>query len=385
MKVVWISHRSGLAGAELSLVEAANALVERGVEVEVVLPWRGPLEQRLRAAGAGVRFIPHARWAGAPRSPSSVALRWTRNVRSLRPLVRALEGSGADVVVTNTITVPLGAFAVRLAGLPHVWYLHEYGTAEHGVRFDLGRSATLRLVGILSDAVMVNSKALRSHFAGPLRKEPRLVYYAVEVPELDTAFAADPGLRLVQVASLSPGKGQLDAVRALVLLARRGIDVRLRLVGEDLGGHAAELCDLARREGVEERLEVAGFSADPAQEIVAADVALTCSRLEAFGRATVEAMKLGRPVVAAASGGSVELVRDGWSGLLYQPGDAEALADRIERLHSDRELLRELGQNGCAWARATFTRQRFADDLLAVFEDVLSTTGSRRKRRGHTP
>jgi glycosyltransferase involved in cell wall biosynthesis len=372
MKVVWISHRAGLAGAELSLVEAAQVLVERGMEVEVVLPWPGPLGQRLHAAGAGVTFIAHARWAGATRRPSAVARRFARNIRLLRPLVRALEANGADLVVTNTITVPLGAFAARLARLPHVWYLHEYGAAEHNVRFDFGRPATLQLVSLLSDAVLVNSEALRSHFAGSLRKEPRLVYYAVEVPELEAPSRGDGRLRLVQVATLAPGKGQLDAVRALALLARRGIDVRLRLVGDDRGHHGAVLRDLARREGIEERLELAGFRDDPALEVVAADVALTCSRLEAFGRATVEAMKLGRPVVAAASGGTLELVRDGWSGLLYPPGDARALADRIERLHRDPELLRELGRNARAWARATFTRERYADGLLAVFEDVLA-------------
>jgi glycosyltransferase involved in cell wall biosynthesis len=83
-------------------------------------------------------------------------------------------------------------------------------------------------------------------------------------------------------------------------------------------------------------------------------------------------MKLGRPVVAAASGGTLELVRDGWSGLLYPSGDARALADRIERLHRDPELLRELGRNARGWARATFTRERYAHGLLAVFEDVLA-------------
>jgi glycosyltransferase involved in cell wall biosynthesis len=154
-----------------------------------------------------------------------------------------------------------------------------------------------------------------------------------------------------------------------VTVERRG-DVRVQQAGRPEGIEAARVA--RRRGGVEERLELVGFSDDPGQELVAADVALTCSRLEAFGRATVEAMKLGRPVVAAASGGTLELVRDGWNGLLYAPGDAEALAERIERLHRDRDLLRELGENARAWAGETFTRGRYAAGLLEAFEDARS-------------
>jgi glycosyltransferase involved in cell wall biosynthesis len=370
VKVAWISHRGGLAGAELSLVEGVRALAPRGVAVEAVLPWPGPLEGRLQAAGAHVTLVPQARWVSDRRRPFGVTWRLSRNVRSLRPLVRALRASGADLVVTNTITAPLGAFAARLARLPHVWYLHEYGTPEHGVRFDFGRRTSLALVRRLSDAVLVNSEALRVHFGPLLGEEPRVVYYAVDVPELDAPLTAEGPLQIAQVATLAPGKGQLDAVRALGLLVRRGVDVRLRLVGADFDGQAAVVREAARREHVEERLELVGFSDEPVREVAEADVALSCSRLEAFGRATVEAMKVGRPVIGAASGGTLELVRDGWNGLLYPPGDPDALAERIERLDRDRALLRELGSNARTWANATFTRERFADGLLAVFQQL---------------
>jgi glycosyltransferase involved in cell wall biosynthesis len=366
VRIVWVSHRSGLAGAELSLLEGARALAGRGVEVEAVLPGPGPLEERLRAAGAGVAVVPHARWVGPDRRPGGILRRLAVNARSLGPLTRLLRGLAPDVVVVNTLVAPLGAVAARRARLPVLWYVHEYGSAEHGIRFDLGRRGSLAAVRRLADAVAVNSEALRAHFA-PLR--PRVVRYAVDVPDRELTPIGDGPLRLVQLAALAPGKGQLDAVRALGLLVRRGVDARLRLVGPDLG-HGAALREAA--EEFEDRVEMAGFSDDPAGELLAADVALTCSRLEAFGRATVEAMKLGRPVVGAASGGTLELVRDGWNGLLYPPGDAEALADRIERLDRDRSLLRELGANAHAWARETFTSERYAADLLEALEAARS-------------
>jgi glycosyltransferase involved in cell wall biosynthesis len=156
------------------------------------------------------------------------------------------------------------------------------------------------------------------------------------------------------VGTLAPAKGQADAIRALAHLPGR----TLRLVGPDQRGYADELRRLAGELGV--AFELTGFSAEPARELAQAEVALTCARDEAFGRTTVEAMKLGVPVVAAASGGTLELVRDGETGILYPPGDVGALAAAVERAAPD------LGERARAWARATFTRERYADELLVA-------------------
>lgn len=215
MKIAWISHRAGLGGAELSLVEGVKGLVGRGVEVEALLPGPGTLEGRLVAAGASVTFVRQARWVSALGRPTDIVRRLGRNVRGLPGLVGVLRRSRPEVVITNTVTAPLGAVAARALGIPHVWYLHEYGVEDHGVRFDFGHARSLRLVGRLSDAVVVNSQALREHFAPLVGAEPVVVYYAVEVGEPAAPLPDDGVFRLVQVATFSAGKGQEDAVRAV--------------------------------------------------------------------------------------------------------------------------------------------------------------------------
>jgi glycosyltransferase involved in cell wall biosynthesis len=109
------------------------------------------------------------------------------------------------------------------------------------------------------------------------------------------------------------------------------------------------------------------FTPDPLARLGDADVALMCSSSEAFGRVTVEAMKLGRPVIGADAAGTAELVRDGWNGLLYPAGDPAALAVCIERLHGDRPFLRALGAQAREWSCATFTPARYGDGLLQAF------------------
>jgi hypothetical protein len=109
-------------------------------------------------------------------------------MRSLLPLFRALESSRPDIVVTNTVTAPLGAIAAARRRPPHVWFLHEFGAEDYGLRFDLGRRAGSGAVRRLSDAVLV-TEALRSYFAQALGVEPHVAYHAVDVQAHDACAA----------------------------------------------------------------------------------------------------------------------------------------------------------------------------------------------------
>jgi glycosyltransferase involved in cell wall biosynthesis len=371
LKVVWISHRSGLAGAELALVEGVAALAERGTSSLVVLPWEGPLRGRLEALGARVAIVPHVRWASAPGGPRRLPRRAARTAVAAGSLVRLLRRERPDAVLTNTLTVPAGALAARIVRTPHLWCVHEFGEEGHGIRLDLGSRATFRAIAGLSRLVLVNSEAIRRHLAGHGVQRLRVVPYAVDTVEVEPVAGRDGEMRAVLVATLAPQKGQTDAIGAVAELAARGVHVRLRLVGPDHGGYGLELEQLAAAARVADRVELVGFVEQPERELAAADVALTCARLEAFGRVTVEAMKLGVPVVAADSGGTPELVRDGETGLLYEPGDVSALAERLARLAGDPELRQRLAGTAGEWARSTFTRERYGAALAAALEDAI--------------
>jgi glycosyltransferase involved in cell wall biosynthesis len=83
-------------------------------------------------------------------------------------------------------------------------------------------------------------------------------------------------------------------------------------------------------------------------------------------------MKLGLPVVGAAAGATPELVRDGWNGLLYEPGDAEALSESVKRLYNDRTECVAMGRRGRDWAMQTFNRRVYGSEL----EDALETAAA---------
>jgi glycosyltransferase involved in cell wall biosynthesis len=362
------------------MLEAASCLTEHQVEVVGIVPAHGPLSPLLEASGATVVEQPNAWWVTPGRTSTlrlacQAAGSAAQNVAALCGMSRLLREIDPDLVVTNTLAVPLAAVAARRIGLPHVWYRHEFGRRDHAFRFHFGEQVTFAAIERLSDRVIVNSRSVLEDAPGRrFRSKARLVGYAVTVPPQEPGDGARDGLlRLVQVGRMAPSKGHKDAIRAAGELRRRGIDVEIRFVGPATWPRYSEELDaLAGAEGVADLISIRGFRPDPAEEVIRADVALTCSRLEAFGRTTVEAMKLGRAVIGARSAGTAELIRDGHTGFTYAPGDAAELASKIELFARDRSLAAALGANAKSWAGETFTAERYASELMEVFQEALA-------------
>jgi glycosyltransferase involved in cell wall biosynthesis len=363
-RVAFVSHSPWMGGAERCLLELARSLAATR-DVHVLLPAPGALGQALADAGATTHLAPARWWARDPGMP-----RRAPDARGAAATLRALGRIRPDVVVSNTLVHPPGALAAAGLRLPHVWWIQEFGDRDHGFRFDLGHRNTLRLVARLSCAVVVASRAVRDHVREAIpASKLRLVPYGVDVPVAPRAASGPPAdpPRLAILGRVRPSKGQQDAVLALAALHARGIRAELHVGGD---GELAALASLARRAGVERAVHLHGQCEDPLTLLDRADVALTCSRDEAFGRVTVEAMKRGRPVVGAASGGTAELIEDGRTGRTYPPGDPAALAGAVEALLGDDEHRARIAEAGRRFAARTFTADRHAAAFARILDEV---------------
>lgn len=158
-------------------------------------------------------------------------------------------------------------------------------------------------------------------------------------------------LNLVTVGSLIPRKSIATLFRALALLPAPDA-VRLVVVGD--GPERSGLERLASELGIGASVDFA--SSVPPGNVIRyleqADVFVLCSRSEGRPNVVLEAMAAGLGVVATAIDGVTEIVRDGRSGLLFEPGDAEALAGLLERLRNDAGLRTRLAQEAREWIRS---------------------------------
>ena len=378
MVVCLVSHTANSGGAERSLLDLVEALAGRGVDCRVISPEHGDLTDQLDARGVPYAVSYFRPWCWAAGMPwwERVLKRPVAHVLHAVRLARVIRGWSCDVVLTNTLTVCEGAIAARLLGIPHITYVKEFGDAGYGLRFELGVRLSMRVLSMLSARIAFVSRALAAHFEKEVPSaRSRIVYNAVLVPAVLTRdrperLDTDAPLRCVLVSSILSAKGQTDAVLAAHELRLRGIDVALTIVGGGSKQEMTRLETLVSTLGLSERVRIAGHVPDPSPYFVESDVALMCSRREAFGRVTVEAMKLGCPVIGARGGGTPELVREGFNGLLYTPADWVDLADKIQFFHANRRRAREMGARARDWATRTFTIERYADDMLAVLHEA---------------
>jgi glycosyltransferase involved in cell wall biosynthesis len=217
------------------------------------------------------------------------------------------------------------------------------------------------------DRLLCNSRYVERALATHYEVRARTVYYGFTFPW--PAVAAPRGREVLFIGVNFQRKGLPALLEALAEVAREVPDVRLRVVGDHPTRPAMEA--LARRLGVHARVTFAGLVAHEALGglFLQARVLALPSEVEGFGITLLEAMHCGLPVIASTEGGGEELVEQGVTGFLVQPGDVSQLAARLRELLLDDALAGRLGQAGRTVAQR-FSPARMVSETVATYVEV---------------
>jgi len=314
------------------VADAVERVRARGVEVEVVSP--ASFRHFGIAYGAGV--VGNLR-----REPWRAALL----PAMLGSFSLAARRASRDADLVHAHWLPAGAVALT-TGKPFVVQLW-------GTDVELARRAKSLSRRVLRRArlVICASNALADSARELGAREVRVIPSGVDVPE-EVAEEAEPP-EVLFAGRLSPEKGILELVEAangMTLVVAGDGPLRDRVPGA-LGF-------------------VPHHALGPLYERAA--VVAVPSHREGFGVVCAEAMAYGRPVVAGAVGGLLDLVADGETGLLVPPRDVPALREALERLIGDRELRRRMGEAARERVRSRFAWPAVTDATLAAYEEALA-------------
>jgi glycosyltransferase involved in cell wall biosynthesis len=335
----------------LRLALAARAA---GHDVSFVTPTEGPILERVRSEGLEALVVP---------------LGGALDVRSTLRLAAALRGLGAELVHTHghfAVNVH-GRVAGRLAGARVLAHMHI------GNVFRAGRGRRLQVAldnrtARLCFALVAVSEATAASLREQGYPAARLVVIpnGIEAAEPAAPVELAPRPAILEVARLAEVKGQ-----HVLLAALTGLDAHLVLVGRDLeagGGYAQRLREQAVELGVEQRVVFAGPRDDVPGLLAGCDVFCLPSFEEGLPLTVLEAMAQGRPVVAAAVGGTPEAVADGETGLLVPPGDVDALAEALRSLLADPDRARRFGEAGRVRVRERFSAAEASRRVLDLYD-----------------
>lgn len=376
VRVLWLIKGLGPGGAERLLVTQAAARDRAAVDVEAayLLPWKDHLVDELAAQGVAVTCLGGGHEAD---------LRWAWRLR------RRLRARPVDVVHVHS---PYVAAVARLvlrtlpaAQRPGVVSTEHNRWPRHDRLTRLANRATF----VLDDADVAVSGDVRSTMPRAHQARTEVLVHGVDLPSVRAAAAqrddvraelgvAEDEVLVVTVANLRREKALdvLLAAAARALDAPHGDRLRVAVVGQ--GPLADELARRHTELGLGDRVALLGYRPDALGVVAAGDVFCLSSRHEGLPVALMEALALGRPVVATAVGGVPEAVTDGVEALLVPPDDPGALAAALVAMTDDE-------RRAAMAAAAAAAGDRFGiAPAQRRLEAIYATTARRRSARART-
>jgi glycosyltransferase involved in cell wall biosynthesis len=383
ISVLFVSHSAELNGAELWLLETLRRLDRRVFAPSLVIPRPGPLQAEADKAGIPVDIVPMKWWVTEKSRVWRQPLAWALNRRAVRRIASLARERKAEVVFSNSAAMFGGALAARRAGLPHIWSIHEILSGELAfLHYLRGAKALTGFILEHSSRVIVNSERTREGF--PPSDKIVLIYNGLTIrpddPErragIKAEFALADGSRALGViGKLYPGKGQVEVLRAFALMADRYPDLKLIFIGSAADPkYEADLRRFVRRRRLFERVFFAGLRTDLPEVLRTLSVVVVASVVDSFGRAALEAMAAGVPVLAVRAGGLPEIVRHGVNGFLADSRDPEVLATALADILDHPERCEAVVENGFRTVKEKFTAERQVEDIERVIREVCGRT-----------
>jgi glycosyltransferase involved in cell wall biosynthesis len=360
--------------------------------------------EEFEKAGAEVRILDHQPSSGNPpratgqppherrhRLPDLTLLQPARRLSGLvrrdwpraRQIARVIQETEANLVQCNICPAADRAtiLAALLAGVPQVCYAQSFTSTDAWI----DRQLALRV-----DRYLCISEAVRRQLrqeAGVPKSRMSVVHAPFEFP-FETFHHGNRDIRaglgangrhvlIANVGRIIPWKGQDVFLRAFAQIAHRFPEARAVIVGsagDKPQGQAfeKELHRLAMELRIEDRVVFAGHRDDVEVVMGASDIVVhSSSKPEPLGRVIMEAIALGRPVIATNGGGVPEMIEDGVTGSLASPGDAEDLSRALGTVLTDPERAAEMAERARSEARSRFTAESFARTLEREYEALL--------------
>lgn len=361
-----------LGGGEVHLLHVAQAAADARMRVTILAPPGSALASR--AGDAGMEFIEQRLPGGNPlvaRNALSAAIRRTDarlvqgNGYYTNLLVRMAVGAGGPITINTLHTMPLSVEKRSRAGR---------------MRNTVDRLTATRAVAYVADAQAVADAYVA---LGVPAGRVSVIHNAVDPVQVRASAAAGPiPLEIEQARSRGEKVlvvvGRLESVKGIheMLSAMRIISVECPqaiLVWAGTGSLAGQIQQQVAADSVLSRcVRLLGYVENAHAVMGAADVVVMPSRAEGFNTAVLEAMALGRPVVATAVGGTAEAVIDGVTGVLVPSGEPAELAPALASLLRDSDRGRALGLAGRLRVEERFTVMQMQEAYLKLYERLLA-------------
>ena len=315
----------------------------------------------------------------------SCLLRYPLLFASIPYFMYLIRRSGASLVLVNNGGYPGGYYcrsasiaAGLLPGVSSYHLVHSIPTSRSRAFLPIEFFIDWLIDRCCHLIAICKSAAIQLNALRDMKQRVEVIHNGIEnIPSRKISKDEADILRIVHVGYFDRNKNQEMLLRAAAELSVRGKNnFEIIFIGENAGDGSFERCiQLTAELLLESRVKYAGFISNVAPFYESASVFVLCSYHEGMPMSILEAMRAERAVIATNVGGVSEMVSDGINGFLVSSGDYLALADRLEELILNRDLLAKFGSAGRLLYDANFSMEKMVTSFiktLGLKESVLS-------------
>ncbi len=380
--ILFLFHSSNLNnGATRSMIDVIENLIKRpNVKIVVLYPdKKGTAIKYLNDLGVKTYKIYYGRWDYYPAQKFikkmfffiKSFLKQLFGILNIPIIIKIIRKEKIDLVYTNTSVIYEGALLSKLTKIKHIWHIREFGREDHGFEIIYGKKIFMKFLNKNTDAVIFISDSIRQKFISMINNtNTYVIYNDISKKFINRKKQQETGkkLKMAIIGTIQEGKGQYEVIKAVKILRNRNLDIELHIAGEETGEYYKKLKDYVKKNNLEKYVLFDGFIRNVNEYRQQMDIGIVASSNEAFGRVTIEGMLSQMLMIGANCGGTKELIKDNFNGILYELHNENDLAEKIERFYDDRFALNEIANNGFNYAVKEFTEGKAAEKIYAIMQ-----------------
>lgn len=321
MKILFVSHYSFLYGSNRSLDSLIDYFDRQQIDIEVLLPSRGIFFEHLKNKGIKVHFfrffyeVMYVKWN---KKYLSLPILWIYNLMVFPLLLWKVKKIAPDIIYSNSSVDAYSIFVAKILNCKHVYHVREFLQEDFGSHFILGKKMKRKLI-LWSDKIIFVSKAVVKAVIGYTPKQGQVIYNGLPSAKIiKEELLFTDSLRLGVVGNIDISKQQHLAIEYMQRIHLKYPKMTLHIIGDRECPYKNYIRKLVKQLRLENVVIFEGFVGKIEDIYNKFDVLLMCSRAEAFGRVTVEAMLRKIPIIGYDSGGTSELIEDGITGFKFK-------------------------------------------------------------------
>ena len=367
------SDNNRTSGAFLCLVDLVKEIKGKNFRILIVLPEYGNGEEILKKENIEYTYIPSCTWL-VPRTCKE--LTWQEknkadNIKAVECIKELVYKHNIKLIHSNTTYTNIGAIAAMDMGVPLVWHLRE-NIFEQGYIYE-DKKEFYHLINS-SMKVIVVSNYLKKCYPLLDKSKVETIYDGVDVIRYynEREILNKKMLHIVLVGAIYPLKRQEDLVAAAAILKVRGIDYTIDIIGNGEKAYIDKLNKMIAKNNLQNRIHLTGRKDNITDYLFKSDISVVCSQSESFGRVCIESQLAGCLVIGAKAGATAEIIEDKKTGLLYECGNADSLAEKIIYVSAHTDEARQWAKYGQKEAGKIFTKENASNLVYKVYQELLN-------------